>query len=111
MAERLSVLLLSGSFDRAHYALSIASTAAALERPATLFVTLAGTRALLAADEEGRPGWAGRGCTWRSARASSRSTPRNGCQNPNLGRNFVTCITGPALQTCLKSSLFGRRAG
>jgi peroxiredoxin family protein len=58
MAERLSVLLLSGSFDRAHYALSIASTAAALERPATLFVTLAATRALLAEDGQGRPGWA-----------------------------------------------------
>jgi peroxiredoxin family protein len=58
MAERLSVLLLSGTFDRAHYALSIASTAAALERPATLFVTLAATRALLAKDGQGRPGWA-----------------------------------------------------
>lgn len=58
MAERLSVLLLSGSFDRAHYALSIASSAAALERPATLFVTLAATRALLADDGQGRPGWA-----------------------------------------------------
>jgi len=58
MPERLSVLLLSGSFDRAHYALSLASTAAALERPATLFVTLAATRALLADDGQGRPGWA-----------------------------------------------------
>jgi uncharacterized protein len=58
MAERLSVLLLSGTFDRAHYALSIASSAAALERPATLFVTLAATRALLAEDGQGRPGWA-----------------------------------------------------
>ena len=58
MPERLSVLLLSGSFERAHYALSMASTAAALERPATLFVTLAATRALLADDGQGRPGWA-----------------------------------------------------
>jgi len=58
MAERLSVLLISGTFERAHYALSIASTAAALERPATLFVTLAGTRALLGEDGQGRPGWA-----------------------------------------------------
>ena len=58
MPERLSVLLLSGSFERAHYALSLASTAAALERPATLFVTLAATRALLADDGQGRPGWA-----------------------------------------------------
>ncbi len=58
MAERLSVLLLDGRFDRAHYALSIASSAAALDRPATLFVTLAATRALLADDGRGRPGWA-----------------------------------------------------
>jgi peroxiredoxin family protein len=55
--ERLSVLLLSGTFDRAHYALSIASTAAALARPATLFVTLAAIRALLAGDDAGGPGW------------------------------------------------------
>ncbi|MEM7024430.1 MAG: DsrE family protein [Pseudomonadota bacterium] len=59
MAERLSVLLLDGSFERAHYALSMASTAAALDRPATLFVTLAATRALLSEDSKGRPGWAG----------------------------------------------------
>jgi peroxiredoxin family protein len=58
MPERLSVLLLSGSFERAHYALALASTAAALERPATLFVTLGATRALLADDGQGRPGWA-----------------------------------------------------
>jgi uncharacterized protein len=56
--ERLSVLLLSGTFDRVHYALSIASTVAALERPATLFVTLAASRALLTEDDAGRPGWA-----------------------------------------------------
>jgi peroxiredoxin family protein len=58
VAERLSVLLLSGSFDRAHYALAMASSAAALDRPATIFVSLAATRALLAPDSEGRPGWA-----------------------------------------------------
>jgi peroxiredoxin family protein len=72
MAERLSVLLLSGSFDRAHYALAMASSAAALDRPATIFVSLAATRALLAPDAGGRPGWArlpvsaelaGPGCT------------------------------------------------
>jgi peroxiredoxin family protein len=61
MAERvrLAILLLSGSFERAHYALCMASTAAALERPVTLFATQGGLRALLAADGAGRPGWAG----------------------------------------------------
>ena len=55
--ERLCVVLLSGRFERAHYALCMASAAAALERPVTLFVTLGALRALLAADARGRPGW------------------------------------------------------
>jgi peroxiredoxin family protein len=57
--ERLSIVLLSGSFERVHYGLCMASTAAALERPVTLFVTLGALRALVAADAQGRPGWMG----------------------------------------------------
>ena len=57
--ERLSIVLLSGSFERVHYGLCMASTAAALERPVTLFVTLGALRALVAADSSGRPGWMG----------------------------------------------------
>jgi peroxiredoxin family protein len=57
--ERLSILLLSGDFERVHYALCVASAAAALERPVTLFVTLAALRALIAEGAEGRPGWMG----------------------------------------------------
>jgi peroxiredoxin family protein len=57
--ERLSVVLLSGSFERVHYALCIASTAAALERPVTVFVTLGALHAFVAADSDGRPGWMG----------------------------------------------------
>jgi len=55
--ERLSVVLLSGAFERVHYALCVASAAAALERPVTLFVTLGGLRAFLTEDAQGRPGW------------------------------------------------------
>jgi peroxiredoxin family protein len=58
-AGPLRVLLLSGTFERVHYALAIATTAAALDRPVTLFVTLAGLRAFLTEDAAGRPGWAG----------------------------------------------------
>ena len=57
--ERLSVVLLSGSFERVHYGLCMASTAAALERPVTVFVTLAALRALVGAEASGRPGWMG----------------------------------------------------
>lgn len=57
--ERLCIVLLSGSFERVHYALCMASAAAALERRVTLFVTLGALRALVAADARGRPGWMG----------------------------------------------------
>jgi peroxiredoxin family protein len=57
--ERLSILLLSGDFERVHYALCVAGAAAALERPVTLFVTLAALQALRAEDAKGRPGWMG----------------------------------------------------
>jgi peroxiredoxin family protein len=55
--ERLCIVLLSGSFERVHYGLCMASAAAALDQPVTLFVTLGALRALVAADATGRPGW------------------------------------------------------
>jgi peroxiredoxin family protein len=58
-AGRLSLILLSGSFERIHYGLAMASAAAALARPVTLFATLAATRAFVAPGPGGRPGWAG----------------------------------------------------
>jgi peroxiredoxin family protein len=57
-SDTLSILLLSGSHDRAHTAFSLASAAAALGRATTLFASNAGCRALLAdwsgLDEVGR---------------------------------------------------------
>jgi peroxiredoxin family protein len=44
----LGVLLISGTHERAHYAFSVLSAAAALGRPAILFATNAGCRALMA---------------------------------------------------------------
>ena len=48
MARRLGILLLSGDHDRAHYALVMATGAAALGRDVTLFATNAGCRLFLA---------------------------------------------------------------
>lgn len=42
----LGILLLSGSFERAHYALVLAAGAAALDRPVVLFATNGGLHAL-----------------------------------------------------------------
>jgi peroxiredoxin family protein len=65
MPERLGVLLLSGSHDRAHYAFVIATAAAALGREVTLFATNAGCRALLV-------DWHGLDDPARDARVQSR---------------------------------------
>ncbi len=47
MAKRLGVLLLSGGHERAHYALVLATGAAALGRDVVLFATNAGGRLFL----------------------------------------------------------------
>lgn len=46
--ERLAILLLSGTHERAHYAFVLAAGAAALGRAVVLFATNAGCRALMA---------------------------------------------------------------
>lgn len=48
MAEPFGVLLLSGGHERAHYAFVLLAAAAAVGRPAVLFATNEGCRALLA---------------------------------------------------------------
>ena len=47
-SEPLGILLISGTYERGHYALVTATAAAALGRDVTLFATNAGCHALLA---------------------------------------------------------------
>lgn len=56
--ERLSLIVFSGDYDRVHYALVMASAAAATNRSVTLFFTMGGAKALLAPGADGTPGWA-----------------------------------------------------
>jgi peroxiredoxin family protein len=44
--DKLSVVVFSGDFARVHYALALASAAAAINRPVTLFFTMEALRAL-----------------------------------------------------------------
>lgn len=44
--EPLGILLISGAYDRAHYAFMLAAAAAAIGRPTVLFATNAGCHAL-----------------------------------------------------------------
>ncbi|HEC14490.1 MAG TPA: hypothetical protein ENI72_01920 [Rhodospirillales bacterium] len=53
--HKLSIVVFSGDFERVHYALVMASAAAAIGRKATLFFTMEASRALL------KPGPSGAG--------------------------------------------------
>jgi len=56
--EKLSVVVFSGTFDKVHYALVMASAAAATDTPVTLFFTMEGARALMPPGQDGIPAWA-----------------------------------------------------
>lgn len=55
--QPLSMVVFSGGFDRVHYALVMASAAAATNRRATLFFTGRALRALVHEEEPGVLGW------------------------------------------------------
>ena len=52
----LGIIVHSGDVERVHYALALASSAAAVNTPTILFFTMGGIRALLR-DHMGLPGW------------------------------------------------------
>ena len=93
MAEPLGIVVFDGRFDRVHYALVMASAAAAIDRPATLFFTGGAVRAL-------RPGG------WRdldgdpdgeAARLAERGVATfagllDACRD--LGVRFIACELG-----------------
>lgn len=53
----LALIVFSGDFARVHYALVLASTAAAIGRPATLFFAGGAVKALRKPDADGIPAW------------------------------------------------------
>ena len=57
--DKLSVVVYDRHFDKVHYALVMASGAAAIGRQGTLFFTMQACRALFKPEvEDGQPGWA-----------------------------------------------------
>ncbi len=55
--DKLSVVVFSGLFDKVHYALVMATAAAAVGRPVTLFFTMGALQALLLPDGDGMAPW------------------------------------------------------
>jgi predicted peroxiredoxin len=98
--NRLGVLLISGGHERAHYALVMATGAAALGREVTLFATNAGCRLMLAEQdlaEDPREavlagqGVAGIGTLFAAAR--------------ELGIRMIACEAGLAAEGLLQAPL------
>ncbi len=87
---RLSILLLSGTHDRAHYAFVVAAGAAALGRRVQLFASNAGCRALL----EGWSGLdgAGRDDVVRARGVGGLAELREACVE--LGVTLLVCEAG-----------------
>ena len=71
---RLSLIVFSGDYDRVHYALVMASAAAATGRPATLFFTMGALNALRGEQPSGLPGWAALAGTADGATPLDRDT-------------------------------------
>ncbi len=55
--SKLSVVVFSGTFEKVHYALVLASGAAAIGTPVTLFFTMEASRALLGPGDDGEAAW------------------------------------------------------
>ena len=119
MRQRLSIIILSSLYDRIHYALMIASAAAATAQPVTMFFTMGALKALKKTNSAGIPGWNTLDKTEQGKTPISKDLEYAGkgiatmeellgaCSE--FGVNFYICQTGmKALglkKTCLRSDL------
>lgn len=55
---KLSIVVFAGQFDKVHYALVLASAAAAIDTPVTLFFTMEAVRCILKPGADGEHAWA-----------------------------------------------------
>ena len=55
--DKLSIVVYAGFYDKVHYALVMASAAAAIDRPVTLFFTMGACRVLKKTGPGGEPAW------------------------------------------------------
>ena len=56
--DKLSIIIYDHHYDKVHYALVMASAAAAIGRPVTVFFTMGACGAIQAADRNSPPSWA-----------------------------------------------------
>ena len=91
----ISVILRSGDYENAHYALALASAALAVNKPAVLFFTMGGIRALMgpppSLENEGLEDW-GRDALNRARGVGDFETLLQACVE--LKAKFIVCEMG-----------------
>jgi peroxiredoxin family protein len=86
----LSLIVRAGDYESVHYALALASAALAINKPAVLFFTMGGLRALMG-PPPGLDGW-GRDALMRERGVGDFETLLQACIE--LGARFIVCEMG-----------------
>lgn len=87
--DKLSIIVFSGNYDRVHYALAMASAAAAIDRPVTLFFTMDAIRALATSEA---PDWAAEEQANKHKGIATLAELWEACAQ--LGVGFLVCTMG-----------------
>ncbi len=89
---RLSLIVFSGNFDRVHYALAMASAAAAIDRPVTLFFSGRALHLFLAHANDGKPGWAALNSTEIGKSPIERNEELKNCGIGTIEELALACV-------------------
>lgn len=99
--SRLAIVVFSGDYDRVHYALAMASAAAAVNRPATLFFTMGALKALRRDSANGVPGWVGLGPASNGASPALRDASHAGTGIAGFEELLSACVElGVTIMVC-----------
>ena len=90
--DKLSVIVFSGAYERVHYALVLASAAAAMGRAVTLFFTMEGTRALVREGAAAAPDWTAPEADRAARGVATLAEMMRACVD--LGVTFMVCEMG-----------------
>jgi peroxiredoxin family protein len=100
-AGRLAIVVFSGDYDRVHYALAMASAAAAVNRPATLFFTMGALKALRRDSADGVPGWVGLDPAGNGASPALRDADHAGAGIAGFEELLAACVElGVTIMVC-----------
>ena len=113
--DKLSVLIYDHHFDKVHYALVMASAAAAIGKPTTVFFTMGAAQAIMKPASDGTPAWAdmplsdqsgtGLACNiaYGNKGVATFDELLNACQA--FGVTFMVCEMGLRAKDLMNSSL------